>query len=392
MPQYKYLIIGGGMTAAAAIEGIRSKDKEGKIGLLAAERHPPYKRPPLSKGLWKGEQQDTIWMSGIEGNATLHRGRTATRIRAREKQVVDGEGEIYGYEKLLIATGGRVRTLPFDVDGVVYFRTLDDYNTLRQRCEKGKKTVVIGGGFIGSEIAAALSLSGQQVAMAFPEEGIGGRVFPDRLATYLNAYYTSKGVAIHNKVTVSGIENEGEGYLVGLSDGTELACDTVVAGLGIQPNIELAQAAGLEVNNGIEVDDKLRTSVQDILAAGDVASFEDAALARRVRVEHEDNALTMGAMAGRNMAGGDESYIHLPFFYSDLFDLGYEAVGELDNKSETVEDWKEEFKEGVIYYLKNQQVRGVLLWNTWEQVDHARELIRGTGPHSAGSLKGQLPK
>jgi len=161
-------------------------------------------------------------------------------------------------------------------------------------------------------------------------------------------------------------------------------------GLGIEPNDKLAQAAGLKVENGIVVDEFLRTSHPDIYAAGDVARFFNPALEKSIRVEHEDNANTMGRLAGLNMAGKSEPYHHLPFFYSDMFELGYEAVGELDSRLETFADWKQPNKEGVIYYLHNGRVRGVLLWNVWGQVDAARALIAEPGPFRAEDLKGRL--
>src|SRR3989441_4827219 len=167
------------------------------------------------------------------------------------------------------------------------------------------------------------------------------------------------------------------------SGGQEIVVDAVVGGIGIQPNVDLAVQAGARVDNGIIVDELLRTSVPDIYAAGDVANFFNPALATRLRVEHEDNANTMGAAAGRAMAGRGTPYTHIPFFYSDLFSLGYEAVGELDSRLETVSDWKDPYREGVIYYQRGGLVRGVLLWNTWGQVDAARALIadKATATH-----------
>jgi NADPH-dependent 2,4-dienoyl-CoA reductase/sulfur reductase-like enzyme len=167
--------------------------------------------------------------------------------------------------------------------------------------------------------------------------------------------------------------------------------DGVVAGIGIQPNVELAQEAGLEVENGIRVDASLRTSLPDIYAAGDVANFYHPALETRLRVEHEDNANTMGRQAGQSMAGKTVNYDHLPFFYSDMFELGYEAVGEVDSRHQTVADWKQPYREGVVYYLRHGRVRGVLLWNVWEQVESARKLIAEPGPFRPEDLKGRLP-
>lgn len=391
MPKYKYLIVGGGMTAGAAVQGIRSRDKSGTIGIITREKNLPYKRPPLSKALWKGEPVESIWIANVKEETTVHTMRTVTSIEATEKQVVDDQGTTYGYDKLLLAPGGSVRTLPSSAEGIIYFRTFDDYQLLRARADKGKRSLVVGGGFIGSEIAAALAMNGQQVDMVFPEQSIGEKVYPLRLSKFLNEYYTSKGVVVHANETVADIEKKGPGYTVRLSGGRELNVDTVVAGIGIQPNVELAKSAGLKTANGIEVNELLQTNNPDIYAAGDVANFYNPALGKRIRVEHEDNANTMGELAGKNMAGGTEKYQHLPFFYSDLFDLGYEAVGELDSRLNVVEDWKEEFREGVVYYIDQRRVRGVLLWNTWGQVDHARELI-AAGEVDVAALKGKLPR
>ncbi len=164
----------------------------------------------------------------------------------------------------------------------------------------------------------------------------------------------------------------------------------VVAGIGIVPNVELAQEAGLAVGDGIVVDSYLRTSHPDVYAAGDVASFPDALLGVRRRVEHEDNANTMGRAAGRAMAGAAVSYEHSPMFYSDLFDLGYEAVGELDTRLRTVVDWQEPYRKGVLYYLEEGRVRGVLLWNVWDRVDAARALIAEPGPFEPADLMGHI--
>jgi NADPH-dependent 2,4-dienoyl-CoA reductase/sulfur reductase-like enzyme len=174
------------------------------------------------------------------------------------------------------------------------------------------------------------------------------------------------------------------------SDGKDVQADAVVAGIGVEPNVQLAREMGLTIDNGIAVDEFLRTNHADIYAAGDVASFPCKPLGKRVRVEHEDNANTMGERAGQNLAGKQEPYDHLPSFYSDLFELGYEAVGDLDSRLETFVDWKEPFKEGVIYYLENQKVRGVLLWNVWEQIDASRQLISEAKPVRKDELKGRL--
>jgi 3-phenylpropionate/trans-cinnamate dioxygenase ferredoxin reductase subunit len=246
--------------------------------------------------------------------------------------------------------------------------------------------VVIGGGFIGSEIAAALAIDGRQVSMIFPEDGICARAFPKDLAAFVTGYYREKGVQVLAGDVPSAISGSG----VRSKSGRDLPADVVVAGLGIAPETKLAEDAGLEVRDGIVVDAQLRTSDPDILAAGDVARFHSVVLDKDVRVEHEDNANTMGRLAGQAMAGASVAWKHVPMFYSDLFDLGYEAVGEIDSRLETVADWKVPFREGVVYYLRDGRVRGVLLWNTWGQVDNARALLAEPGP--LRDLKGRLPR
>jgi NADPH-dependent 2,4-dienoyl-CoA reductase/sulfur reductase-like enzyme len=395
MPNYTYLIVGGGMTAAAAVGGIRQADPKGSIGLIGAEPHPPYNRPPLSKGLWQGAPLKSIWRR-IDQAVSLHLGRTATALDARNKSVTDDQGTVYAFDKLLLATGGRPRRLPFGGEHINYFRTLDDYQRLRTLAEQGRRFFVIGGGFIGSEIAAALRMIGKEVVMAFPEVGIGGRVFPADLANYLNEFYRQKGVQVWAGELVTSMESRGDGFALRLRNpetGREqdIEADGVVAGIGIQPNVELAQAAGLETDNGIRVDASLRSSHPDIYAAGDVAAFHNSALDRRLRVEHEDNVNTMGRMAGQAMAGKSVAYDYLPSFYSDIFEISYEALGALDPALETVADWKEPYREGVIYYLHGGRVRGVLLWNVSGQVDAAREVIASAGPFQAEGLKGRLP-
>ena len=399
MPDYQYLIIGGGMTADAAVAGIREIDAEGTIGVVSSEEDAPYRRPPLSKGLWKGMEVESIGYRTSE-QSDVRTGTTIQTLDAAKKIAVAGDGEEFGYEKLLLATGGRPRRLPFDADGVNYFRTLADYRSLREQTERGQTFAVIGGGFIGSEIAAALATNEKQVTMIFPEAGIGALAYPSDLSDHITGYFREKSVVVLTDSLVVGVEQRGDQFLVKTrgqndspDDQRELVVDGVIAGLGLIPNTELAEDAGIEVEHGIIVDEMLRTSQQDTFAAGDVAAFTNPALGRRIQVEHEDNAREMGQAAGRSMAGAGDPYDHLPYFYTNVFDLGYQAVGELDARHETISEWIDEpYKRGVVYYMADGRVRGVLLWRMMQQLDAARRLIAEPGPIKPADLLGRLPE
>jgi NADPH-dependent 2,4-dienoyl-CoA reductase/sulfur reductase-like enzyme len=391
MTHYKYLVIGGGMTADAAIRGIREIDPNGTIGLVSSESDPPYNRPPLSKGLWKGRPLEKIWRKTDSMQVSLHLGKKIVSLNTDEHRAEDSEGNVYTGEKILLATGGTPRRLPFGGEDIIYYRSLADYKRLLTLTEQGKNDfAVIGGGFIGSEIAAALAMNGKKVTMLFPEDGIGARIYPPALSQFINNYYREKGVDVLAGEQITSLEPHNGRYILRTQSGLEIVVDGVIAGIGLQPNIELAASAGLQVASGILVDEYLATSHPDIYAAGDVAEVFNSTLNKRIRVEHEDNANAMGQQAGRNMAGARESYQHLSSFYSDLFELGYEAVGELDVRMETFEDWKKPFKEGVVYYLADGRVRGVLLWNVWDAVPAARVLIDEPGPFKPADLKGRI--
>lgn len=386
----KYLIVGGGMAADAAAHGIRELDTTGSITMLSAEQHPPYDRPPLSKKLWTGKPIDSIWRKIDEAGVDLRLGARAIACEPASRTVIDDKGNSFGYEKLLLATGGAPRRLPFADEGVIYFRDVEDYLRVRALADRHARFVVIGGGFIGSEMAAALTMDGCEVSMIFPSVGIGAQMYPPGLRDFLNGHFRQQGVAVLPGETVKAIGKSDRGVTVRTRGANDIECDAVIAGIGIEPQVDLASSIGLTVDNGIVVDEQLRTTRADVYAAGDVANFYSSALDVRRRVEHEDNANTMGTIAGRNMAGASEKYDHLPYFYSDIFELGYEAVGELDARMDMVEDWTDPFRKGVVYYLRDGYVRGVLLWNTWGQVDAACELIAAHEAPERLALKGLI--
>ena len=383
MESTRYLIVGGGMTGDAAVKGIRQHDTHGSIVLVSAEPYPPYARPPLTKGLWTGSDETKIWRGTEEAGSMLRLGRRIASLDLDAHRAKDDRGEEYGWERLLLATGGRPRTIP-GADGVFYFRTLDDYRAVRERVHEGASAVVIGGGFIGSELAASLAASGCRVTMVFPERGIASRVLPMELSAFVTEQYRGHGVEVLAEETVAAA---GETW-VRTGTGRTVEADVVVAGLGLLPESDLATAAGLDVDNGIVVDEFGRVSGrEDVFAAGDVASFPVAALGRRFRVEHEDHAKSHGRTVGANMAGTNVPYLHLPFFYSDMFDLGYEAVGEVDSRLDTVESWEEPNRKGIVAYVdESRRPRGFLYWNVWDHVDVGRELISAGEPIQEAAL------
>jgi len=243
--------------------------------------------------------------------------------------------------------------------------------------------LVVGSGFIGMELASALRQNGKEVTLLYPQEYPLRRVLPRDLGLFVADYYRKKGVETVSGESVARISPGAGTITVMTQAGNQVTTQLVVVGAGIEPQTDLAEAAGLEVGNGIEVDEYARTSNTNIWAAGDVAEFPELALDRRTRIEHWDHAIQHGKAAGANMAGANRPYTHLPFFFSDLFDLGWEAVGEIDGSMTTHAVWKEEFRTGVVYYLRDDVVRGALLWNVWEKVDWARGLIREARTTSA---------
>jgi 3-phenylpropionate/trans-cinnamate dioxygenase ferredoxin reductase component len=395
---YSYIIIGGGLAGASAVEGIRERDKTGAILLIGSEQHLPYDRPPLSKKLWSGKKKvEDIFLHDRkfydQNGVTLAPGITVTALDAKEKALTASDGETYRFQKLLLATGGKPRTLSIpggELEGICYFRTLDDYLRMRAESTEGKSAVVIGGGFIGSEIAAALTINKVSVTMIFPDSYLVNRVFPEYLGRALLKQYLARGIKVLVNEMPSAFAKAGDKFITQTQSGVKILSDMVIAGIGIAPSLELPRKAGLQTANGIIVDEYLQASLPDIYAAGDVAFFPYQALGKQTRVEHWDNALNQGKWAGRNMAGAREPYTYMPYFFSDLFEFGYEAVGDVDARLETFADWQKENDTGVIYYLRDGKVRGAMMCNVWDKVEAARELIRKGEPVSRDSLRGLI--
>jgi NADPH-dependent 2,4-dienoyl-CoA reductase/sulfur reductase-like enzyme len=346
MDSYKYVIIGGGLAGGRAGDGIRSADTEGTIALVTEEHHMPYQRPPLSKGYLMGKdglddvrlREDSHY---AENRIDVLTGTRAVKVKSGEHSVALDDGRVLGYEKLLLATGGRAWVLPIpgnDLPGVFTLRTVEDSDSIRQAAGRGNQALVLGGSFMGSEIASSLAQLGLSVTMTFLEERLLARVAPDELSDFLRTKYEAAGVRLKPRTGVESLEGEGGVERVVLSDHQTLEVDLVVMGVGIRLNTELAREAGLTLGDrgAVIVDEFLRTSDPDIYAAGDIASWPDPTFGKRLQVEHWDVARLQGRRAGRNMAGDERPYRSLPYFYSDLFDFGYEVWGNLETWDKTV--------------------------------------------------------
>lgn len=392
-----YIIVGAGLAAASAVDGIGQHDQNASILIIGAEADLPYDRPPLSKQLWfGGKQVEKVVLHDeafyAQHGVDLRLGTEVVALDPTTRTLRDGGGTTYQYEQLLLATGGTPRRLTIpggDLEGLCYFRTLGDYRRLRHEATKGRSALVIGGGFIGSELAAALCSNGVTVTMIFPGQWLVSRVFPESLGRALTAHYRAKGVDILDGDVPTSIRREGDQYRTHTRSGREILSDMIVVGIGITPNIALAESAGLETSDGVVVNQFLQTSNPIIYAAGDIAFFPEHVLGPR-RIEHWDNALNQGKHAGRNMAGAGEEFTYIPFFYSDLFEFGYEAVGDTDPRNEVFADWQEENKTGVIYYLDGGHVRGAMMCNMFGKVDAARDLIQQKEPITTDGLRGAI--
>ncbi len=381
---YDYAIVGGGLAGASAVQGIRELDTAGEILLVGEEKHLPYDRPPLSKKLWFGKQKvEDIFLHDRafydKHAVTLALDTKVARLDPAAKTLTTAGGETYGYGKLLLATGCKPRMLDIpggDSDGICYFRNLDDYLHTREVAAQGKSAVVVDGGIICSELAAALNIAGLHVTMIFPGELLCDRVLPDYLARAVQQRFAEKGVRVLASDKPISFGKNGGKFVTRTEKGESVESDIVIVGVGVVPETELAMSGGLEVGNGIVVNEYLETSRPDIYAAGDNAFFPYRVLGQTMRIEHWDHALNQGKWAGRNMAGAHEPFTYQPYFFSDLFEFGYEATGEVDSRLETFADWQKENDTGVIYYLREGIIRGVMMCNVWDKVETARELIR----------------
>ncbi|MEE9471571.1 MAG: FAD-dependent oxidoreductase, partial [Gemmatimonadota bacterium] len=326
MEQFDYLIVGGGLAAASAVDGVRSIDADGTIGLLTEEEDPPYHRPPLSKEYLQTPEatRDLLYVKPEgwfedEARVELLTGRRVVSLDPREMTVATGPEETYGAERILLAMGGRPRTLLIpgdDLEGVYTFRTVEDAERIREMAPKAETVVLIGAGFIGMELAASLTRYDVRSVVVEAEDRVWSRMLPPVLSYFVQGYFEERGVRFELGTGLEELAGEERVELVRLANGTEMPCDFAVFGVGIRPNEEIAGEAGLAVMDGVVVDQFGETSHGHIYATGDLARFPDPVFGDTARVEHWDHARTHGKLVGRNMAGAREAYEHISYLYS----------------------------------------------------------------------------
>lgn len=381
---FKYLIVGGGGAAVSAVDGIRAYDPDGSIALVSRENHAPYRRPFLSKDLWfRADAADRLsYREPVyyrEHGVELLLRREIVEIEPETHTAWDDRGGTLTYDRLLLATGVRPRVLAVpgaDHPELHYFRSLEDYLQLRRRLDQIQHALVIGEDFLSIELAAAIRHRGLEVSYMFPHDYPLQAFLPRDLGAFVLGRCREAGIESLSNESILEFEEHAELLAGRTRGGNFIMSQTGVVSVGSVPQVELAEAAGLEIGSGIEVDEDARTSAPDVYAAGDVAEFPYLALQRSMRLELWDHAIHHGRAAGANMAGADLPYTYLPVFYGRVFDADLEAVGDIDASLETQLVWREPFHEGVLFYVQDGVTRGVLMWNLVGNVDWAGEVIR----------------
>lgn len=373
---YDYVLVGGGMGAGFATLGIREQDKDGSILIISNETHVPYERPALTKKLWIDDdfKEEDTKIGAEEENVEIVFEREVTKISPEDKTVTLENGDVVDYGQLLLSTGGEPRSIDGPEDEAVFtFRELDDYRKLRERSGENQEVIIVGGGYIGSELAASLSQNNTKVTIVFPQNHLGEEMFPKELLEEYNQLFKDHGVELINGREAKSYRREGEQVILTLDDDSEVKGDTIVIGLGVSPRTQLAKESGLEMaDEGVVVNEWLQTSDKNIWAAADIATYPDAIFGRQ-RLEHVDHARHSGRQVGKNMAGAKEAYTHTPYLYSMLYSLNWEAVGTLDPSLDTLFDHREDGE--IVFYLDEDKLKGILLWNVEVDLDDVRELI-----------------
>ena len=383
-----YVIVGGGVAGGHAVFEIRKKDKSGRIVVVNAEDQFPYDRPPLSKEYLAGRMKRSELFFKADSYYSRNKvefikGRQAQDVDVSRRSIALDDGSELSYGRLLLATGGIVRKLDLpgsDLAGILYLRSLRDCDVVRSAIRGSKKAVIIGGGFIGCELAATLTGRGLKVTLIEVASRLLSAAIDEETSHFVQDYHAKNKVKVLTSTKVSGYRGKaGHVTTVELEGGDVIPADFVAVGVGITPNTGIAERAGLKVDRGIVVDERLRTSADGVYAAGDVARFYSPLFKRHLRVEHVDVAQKQGSVAGLNMAGQAKSFDELPYFFSNQFDLEINAFGDLSQHTTVVRRGHLDSKKGFIqFYFGGAVLNGILSMNAnWKEIERARVLVEG---------------
>ena len=408
MSEQTFIIIGASLAGAKAAEELRTQGFDGRVLLIGSEPERPYERPPLTKDYLRGESEREKAYVHEQGfyedhQIELETGSTVTGIDPNQARVALADGRELTYDRLLLATGAEPRRIPVvgaELGGVYYLRTLQDCDALRTRLKSGGRVVVVGAGWIGSEFAASARQRGLEVTIVDPLALPNERIFGMEIGAFYRDVHAQHGIELLLGEGVDALDGDGAVSRVRTSSGRTLECDFAVVGIGVAPRVQLASDAGLEVENGIVVDEKLQTSAPNVFAAGDVANAWHPFYQQRIRVEHWANALNQGPAAARAMLGQQVSYDRIPYFFSDQYEVGMEYSGYATEWDQVVFRGERDGGEFIAFWLRDGRVVAGMNINVWDVNEHVQALIRSrravdvatlTDPDTPlGSLAGQL--
>lgn len=386
MQEFQYLIVGGGLTAVSAVDGIREVDARGSIAVLTEEAIAPYHRPPLSKEYLQAPEaprellyvKPDGWFEDQEG-LELRTGDAVVSIDPRMLTMTTASGEVFKGERILLATGGRPRTLSMPgprLERVFTLRSVEDAEAIRDAALDAESALLIGAGFIGMELSASLRKFDVDPHVIEYRERVWPAMLPEAVAGFMQAYFEKRGVRFRLGTRVEELRGSERVESAILDTGEEIPCDLVVQGVGLLPNDELASAAEMAVQDGIVVDRFCETSHGHIYAAGDVARFPDPISGEPARVEHWDHAKAQGRLAGRNMAGRREAYDHLSYFFTNAFDLSINVFGRPAISDQSIVSGVLGSARSVVYCASEGRLCGTILINANDALDECRELVR----------------
>jgi 3-phenylpropionate/trans-cinnamate dioxygenase ferredoxin reductase component len=394
MSEQTFIIVGASLAGAKAAEELRKQGFDGRVVLIGAEPQRPYERPPLTKDYLRGESpREKVYVHAegfyAEQRIELFTGATVTAIDPAASTLTVDDGRELGFDRLLLTLGAEPRRIAIagaDLGGVYYLRTLADCDALRERLDAGGRVVVVGAGWIGSEFAASARQRGLEVTVIDPLELPNERIFGPEIGGFYRDVHDQHGVELLLGEGVDSFEGNDAVERVLTAAGRTVECDFAVVGIGVSPRAELARDAGLEVDNGILVDEKLRTSAPNVFAAGDVANAWNPFFEQRIRVEHWANALNQGPAAARAMLGEPVSYDRIPYFYSDQYDVGMEYSGYAPRWDEVVFRGDPAGGEFVAFWLQDRRVLAGMNVNVWDVNEHVQALIRSRRPVDVAAL------